>query len=151
MAHDWQPDFEQLVDDHQSMCFTLNSAAECAGSSFQVVVEAGVAVAVAISWLLSPPLMRQLDIRCNNYFAERSTRPPGRFEGIHPCPSKHPKLPSQLFKVRSVATYSTRRAITGLIEAARLAGTMLAISAQIASATTDPPSTRGSQLFTWYN
>jgi RNA polymerase sigma-70 factor (ECF subfamily) len=23
MAHDWQPDFEQLVDDHQSMVFSL--------------------------------------------------------------------------------------------------------------------------------
>ncbi len=23
MAHDWQPDFEQLVDEHQSMVFSL--------------------------------------------------------------------------------------------------------------------------------
>jgi RNA polymerase sigma-70 factor (ECF subfamily) len=23
MAHDWQPDFEQLVDEHQSMVYSL--------------------------------------------------------------------------------------------------------------------------------
>jgi hypothetical protein len=27
MAHDWQPDFEQLVDEHQSMVFSLAAGA----------------------------------------------------------------------------------------------------------------------------
>ena len=49
------------------------------------------------------------------------------------------------------STYSTRKAITGLMEAARRAGTMLASRAQTASARTDPPSTSGSQPLTWYN
>jgi hypothetical protein len=39
------------------------------------------------------------------------------------------------------SSYSTRSAITGLIAAARLAGRMLAISAQIANAPTDPANT----------
>ena len=50
------------------MCLTLNSAWECAGSSFQVVVVAGVEVVVAMGWLLSPSWMREEDIRCNKYF-----------------------------------------------------------------------------------
>src|SRR5579863_291019 len=47
---------------------TLNSAEEWAGSSFQVVTEAGEkVVVVAIVWLLSQPWMRPQCIRCNNY------------------------------------------------------------------------------------
>src|SRR5579863_979182 len=38
------------------MCLTLNSAAEWAGSMFQVVTAAGVAVVVAMGWLLSAVL-----------------------------------------------------------------------------------------------
>src|SRR5438876_11839278 len=56
------------------MCLTLNSAAEWAGSRFQVVVEAGVAVVVAMGWLLSFRWMPQQDIRCNNYFWGRRNR-----------------------------------------------------------------------------
>src|SRR5580704_4592724 len=58
------------------MCFTLNSADECAGSSFQVITEAG-EVVVAMGWLLSQPWMRQDINRCNNYFYDR--------EGISQC------------------------------------------------------------------
>ncbi len=46
------------------MCFTLNSAAECAGSIFQVVV-----VAVMVYFPPSQALMPGIDIRCNKYFA----------------------------------------------------------------------------------
>jgi hypothetical protein len=52
------------------ICFTLNSADEWAGSSFQVMTEAG-EVVVAMGWLLSQPWMRQDINRCNNYFNNR--------------------------------------------------------------------------------
>jgi hypothetical protein len=52
------------------MCFTLNSAAEWAGSIFQVdTAEVVVAVAVILVCSFSFLSMRQQDIRCNNYFA----------------------------------------------------------------------------------
>jgi hypothetical protein len=45
--------------------------------------------------------------------------------------------------------HSLRKACTGLIEAARCAGITLATKAQNPSATIEPASTSGSQLFTW--
>jgi hypothetical protein len=51
------------------MCFTLNSAEECAGSIFQVDTADVVAVAVMRVCSFSFFWMRELDIRCNNYFA----------------------------------------------------------------------------------
>jgi hypothetical protein len=45
------------------MCLTLNSAAEWAGSMFQVVV-----AAVMVDLFLSHGWMREDDIRCNKYF-----------------------------------------------------------------------------------
>ncbi len=47
--------------------------------------------------------------------------------------------------------HSVRKASTGLIEAARWAGIMLATNAQKPSAAMEPASTSGSQLLTWYN
>src|ERR1700753_3518939 len=47
--------------------------------------------------------------------------------------------------------YSARRAFTGLTEAARCAGMMLATKAQMPSARTDPLSTTGSHPLTWYS
>ena len=49
------------------------------------------------------------------------------------------------------STYSARKAITGLIDAARRAGRMLATKAQIARARIDPLNTTGSQLLTRYS
>jgi hypothetical protein len=51
------------------MCFTLNSAEECAGSIFQVDTEDVVAVAVMRVCSFSLLWMRERDIRCNNYLA----------------------------------------------------------------------------------
>src|SRR5579862_3494444 len=48
------------------MCLTLNSAPEWAGSRFQVVVDAAVAV-VIVELLPSSFWMREGYIRCNNY------------------------------------------------------------------------------------
>ena len=63
------------------MCMTLNSAAECAGSMFHVVVTGG-DVAVGIVHLLpSFGWMQDRDIRCNKYLVRR----PGKSVTALPC------------------------------------------------------------------
>src|SRR6185437_349344 len=62
------------------MCFTLNSALECAGSSFQVMVEAGEVVVVAIggSPFRSVGCAGVISVATTNF---RSGRNCGRVEG----------------------------------------------------------------------
>src|SRR2546425_10475597 len=59
------------------MCLTLNSAAECAGSRFQVVVLVCAAIAVLI-----PDSMRRIDIRCNRSSIARASTDGQEFDQL---------------------------------------------------------------------
>src|SRR5262249_28555983 len=59
----WNPPFTLEI----IMCLTLNSACECAGSRFQVVVAAGVEVVVAMVGSFQKSWMRERDSCCNKY------------------------------------------------------------------------------------
>jgi len=65
--------------------------------------------------------------------------------------AKTDPLPLDYASCHAACCYSARSAFTGLIEAARCAGMMLAKKAQTLSARTDPTRTSGSHPFTWYN
>ncbi len=65
------------------MCFTLNSALECAGSSFQVMVDSGVAVAVAMGGLAS-----FRSVGCGRAISVATT-----IVSAFPHPHRHPPLP----------------------------------------------------------